>query len=191
MPIPVCYLVPRMEAQPCCDAHADALDDSLSQSSNASASAWDDAFYSLVLEAYGAPKSWREFEQGLRVRVTPWPLLARCYTVADDGDYRVFGTAAEWQKVGSELGRDVCYFNSDATVAHIFRVGQKPFTLPIRVGFRYLRCYPEMMGALAIDDNMCLVEASYTAKSKDVADREQEVLMAIIKSRRGSHLCFW
>ena len=190
MPIPVCYLVPG-EA-PCREVYnaADVLDDNQSQSS--SSASWDDAFYTLVLEAYGSPKSWREFEQGLRVRVSPWPLCARCYTIDEDGNYRLFGTAAEWQKVSLELGKDVCFFDHESMVAHVFRVGQqKSFTLPLKVGFRYLRAYPEMLGALAIDDNLCLVEASYQGKNKDFADREQEVLIAIIKSRRGMHICFW
>ena len=62
----------------------------------------------------------------------------------------------------------------------------------VQVGLRILRSYPNKQGILLIDGAICLLEASYSA-SKDERNcySQDDLLLAVIKSRRDLHLCFW
>ena len=70
---------------------------------------------------------------------------------------------------------------------------EEDFFMDMKIGLRYLRTYPDHMGLILIDGKICSLEVKW--RDGDLKDercvRQDDLLLAVLKGRRGSHIVFW
>jgi hypothetical protein len=140
--------------------------------------------------------SWHQYEEGLWLKATRLPLLDACYIESDDGEYRPFGSVADfWRLAESIQGGIVVVVVSEMT-AHVLRKGQEAERMTLKPGLRYLRCFPAYLGVLVLGEaqrRFAYLEATWRRDDKRVGrpNVQAELVMATLKGRDCCHVCFW
>ena len=146
---------------------------------------------------YDQPSTWHQYEEGLWLKATRLPLLDACFVESDDGDYRPFGTVADLWRLAESLQWGIVVVSMCEMTAHILRKGQEAEKMALKPGLRYLRCFPANIGVLVLGDAQrrffAYLEATWRRDDKRVGrpNVQAELVMAALKGRDCSHVCFW
>ena len=141
--------------------------------------------------AYDRPGAWHLFENGLLLQATHLPLLDACSIEFDNGDYRPFGAIADFWRLAEHTQRDIAVA-SDCGV-QVLRKGQEVENMALKPGLRYLRCFPQTLGIMAVGGRFAHLEATWRLDDKRVGRpaAQGELVMALLRSRGNNHVSFW
>ena len=146
---------------------------------------------------YDQPSTWHQYEEGLWLKATRLPLLDACYVESDDGDYRSFGSSADFWRMAEYMQSGIVVVVVPEMTAHVLRKGQEAERMTLKPGLRYLRCFPASLGILVLGSDaqrrFAYLEATWRRDDKRVGRQnvQAELVMAVLKGRDSGHVCFW
>ena len=70
---------------------------------------------------YDQPSTWHQYEEGLWLKATRLPLLDACYVESDDGDYRSFGSSADFWRMAEYVQSEIVVVVVSDMTAHVLR----------------------------------------------------------------------
>ena len=158
---------------------------------------WDGVTHASLTYVYDEPATWIEFEEGLWLRGSHLPLFEQCYIETDDGRYRNVGSTVNFRRMAECLPSGIVVVAVSDMTAHILRKGQEAEKMALKLGLRYLRCFPAYIGVLVLGDAQrrffAYLEATWRRDDKRVGrpNVQAELVMAALKGRDCSHVCFW
>ena len=155
----------------------------------------EEELYYQLAEAYEHPSVWRCIEEKLWVRCTPLQMMESCY-VEKAGDYALWGGASEdFERVLSCFPYGFVQFDLSNMEARVISQDQAWAALhALKFALRHLRAYPSLIGFVGFEDGRrCFLEAAWNdGKKSPVKDRlEQELILAVVRTRRQTPVSFW
>ena len=75
----------------------------------------------------------------------------------------------------------------------ILRKNQAVEISALKPGLRYLRCFPQSLGIMAVGGRFAHLEATWRLDDKRVGRPavQSELVMALLRSRGNNHVSFW
>ena len=143
-----------------------------------------------LLYAYERPGGWHYYEHGLYLKTTHLPLLDACFIESDQCDYRPFGTMADFWRLAEYM--EVYIAIATECGVQILRKGQAVEIAALKPGLRYLRCFPQSLGIIALGGRFAHLEATWRLDDKRGRPAVQtELVMGLLRSRGKNHVSFW
>ena len=151
----------------------------------------DEALYGFLEQL--CESRWVRVEDGLWLRSTPLPLLDDCFIEAGDGSYRRFGDDEDFVKIVNDMGKGVAVANADTMTMRVIKPGQPVEVQPMKPGVRYVRCYPDLLGILALGGHISLLDAAWRNETgkRAATDMQAQLVLSIVRSRGYAHVSFW
>ena len=124
------------------------------------------------------------------------PLLDECYVVTDNGDYRPFGSIADFVRLAECIQHTLLVVSFGEACTHVLRAGREEETMALKPGLRFLRCFPGNSGILVIEQQnrrFAYLDAAWRRDDKREGRPfvQSELVMAALRNRESNHLCFW
>ena len=140
--------------------------------------------------AYDRPGVWHFYEHGLYLKTTHLNLLDVCFLEFDNGDYRPFGSMADFWRLAEYMEVDIAVATECGV--QILRKNQAVEIAALKPGLRYLRCFPQSLGVMAVGGRFAHLEATWRLDDKRGRPIVQtELVMALLRSRGNNHVSFW
>ena len=145
---------------------------------------------------YDQPATWHQYEEGLWLKCTQMPLLDACYVETDKGDYRPFGSLADFWRLAECMRENIAVVSVGDMCVHVLRAGQQAEKMALKPGLRFLRCFPGNLGILVLEQHhrrFAYLDATWRRDDKRTGRLavQSELVMAALRSRDSNHLCFW
>ena len=141
--------------------------------------------------AYQRPSVWHFYEHGLYLKTTHLPLLDACFIESDQGDYRPFGTMGDFWRLAENMELDIAVATECGV--QILRKNQAVEISALKPGLRYLRCFPQSLGIMAVGGRFAHLEATWRLDDKRIGRSavQNELVNALLRSRGNNHVSFW
>ena len=145
---------------------------------------------------YENPATWHQYEEGLWLKCSRLPLLDECYVVMDNGDYRPFGSIADFVRLAECMQHTMVVISVGGSCTHILRAGREEERMALKPGLRSLRCFPGNLGVLVTEQQsrrFAYLDATWRRDDKrEVRPFVQNgLVIAALRNRESNHLCFW